>query len=524
MRWMLVLALLAAAPAWAKPPKKPVEKEKPTVSDAAAPTKKEAKQRSVAFAEYDAQMASGQKARAADALVVILDNADLADWHGEAYARFGDILADSDLSYAALCAYTRAFSTATDLTIEEVSLRVPAAIGLAEKVGDVAILEKPFSTNLGLARTEDVRGKMAYLAARENLRRQNYGVATAMLKLVKQGDPLYPEAKSLEGVILNQQARTEDALKAFEAAQKSGTDREVRFQDTLQLNTARTWYGAGNYPRAIEAFSRVSRSSEFWPEAQFERAWAHFRIDDINGALAQLFSLDTPFFEKYYFPEADLLRIYSFFLLCKFPEAEAEIEIFKNRYTSVDGKLKAWGEKSVEENFQTVRKYKEKGDTAGLPEMIWRPYAAEERLSASIKAVDSAEDELKRMRNVSANPFTERARSWLDERRKFLVDTEGGRVKDRIAAQEAEIGGMLGDSEIFVLDILRMKTQLYEQAALTGRMPDAARTVVRKDRLRRGYREWPFQGEIWADELGYYRIDVIPECPANMRQGVAGKP
>ena len=29
--------------------------------------------------------------------------------------------------------------------------------------------------------------------------------------------------------------------------------------------------------------------------------------------------------------------------------------------------------------------------------------------------------------------------------------------------------------------------------------------------------EW--QGEYWADELGYYRIDTKPECPENMMRG-----
>ena len=61
---------------------------------------------------------------------------------------------------------------------------------------------------------------------------------------------------------------------------------------------------------------------------------------------------------------------------------------------------------------------------------------------------------------------------------------------------------------------------MYEQSARAGKELEAAKTVKRTERLRKGYAEWPFEGEFWEDELGYYRVDVTPECPASMRQSV----
>ncbi len=520
-RWLPLLALLLATPAVAaKKGEKAKEPEKPSAADPAELTKKEAKQRSQAFATYDQEIAAGSKTRAADALVLITSDATLAEFHGEAYARLGDILAELSLPYAALCAYAKAFETASDTNVEEVSKRVPVALQIAEKVGDVAILEAPFAGNLGLARTEDVRGQMAFLAAREQVRREQWGTATAVLKMVKEGDPLYPDAKVLEGIVLNQQSRHEAALTAFEAAAKTGRDKDARWHDSLQLNLARTWYGAGNFPRAIEAYSRVSRASDFWPQAQFERAWAHFRIDDFNGTLGQLLPFDTSFFSKWYFPEADQLRIYAMFLICKFPESETQIEHFKDKYGPVHQALASWSSKSEADTFDAARLYMEKGKATELPEMIWRPWGNEERLARSIGAVQSAEDELKRMKAVAANPFSEHARDWLKARRDGLVNAEGGRVKARLAEQEAQLAEALANADIFVLDILRMKTQLYEQSAAQGKMLEAATSVKRTERVRKGWQEWPFEGEFWMDELGYYKVDITPECPASMRQSV----
>ncbi|GDX82138.1 hypothetical protein LBMAG42_39490 [Deltaproteobacteria bacterium] len=519
---ILLCLALCASTAWAggKAKAPPKEAEKPSAAEPAELTKKETKVREKAFAAYDTELAAGSKTRAADALVLIVEEADLAEFHGEAYAKLGDILKELSLPYAALCAYEKAFETASDTNVDEVSLRVPAAIEIAGKVGDLAILQKPFAGNLGLARTEDVRGQMAYLAAKENVRAGQWGTSSAILKMVKEGDPLWADAKVLDGIVLNQQDRHEEALKAFEAAGRASRGKDARWMDSLQLDTARTWYGAGNYPRAIEAYSRVPRESAFWPDAQFERGWAHFRIDDFNGALAQLLPFDSAFFAKWYFPEADLLRIYSMFLLCKFPESETQIEHFKDKYKPVHDKLAAWAGHDEAETFEAARKYMETGKTTELPEMIWRPWGGEERFSQSVKAVQSAEDELKRMKKVAANPFSDAAKAWLTQRHDDVVKAEGGRVKERFAGQEEQLGEMLANSEIFVLDILRMKQQMFEQAAITGKELEAARNVKRTERIRKGYQEWPFEGEFWADELGYYKVDVVPECPASMRQSV----
>jgi hypothetical protein len=124
------------------------------------------------------------------------------------------------------------------------------------------------------------------------------------------------------------------------------------------------------------------------------------------------------------------------------------------------------------------------------------------------------------MKGAASNPFTERARDWLKERRDTLVKTEGARVRERIVDQHQELKSMLADTEIFGLDILRMQAQAYERAANAGgKMESAARVVKREEKVRKGWREWPYEGEMWADELGYYRVDAVPECPASMSKG-----
>lgn len=522
---VISLALLAGAsasgPAVAKGREKdPAPAATSSVGSSAPASGVDDTARKAAFAEYEGQLATGQKARAADALVALVDDPARAAFHAEAYTRLGDLFGELSLPYAAAIAYAKGFDLADPTNVADIGQRVPKALEAAIKVGDRAVLQPAFAKNVGLARTEDVRGQMAYLAARENVRQKNYGVALGVIKMVPRGDPLYPEARALEGIVLSQQERWQDALTAFQDAQKAGGAKGKEFLDLQTLNLARAYYGAGNYPQAMRAFAAVSRESDQWPEAQFERSWAHFRVDDYNGTLSLLMSLDNPFFADFYYPEADLLRVYSAFMMCKFPASKALVEDFITHYKPIQATLKGWQGKTAADAFEAARRFREKGETGDLPRMILRPWATEERFGESIAAVDSANDELNRLKNVAANPFSDRARQWVTDRRNALIGAEGRRIQDRVAGQEAQLAEMLLNVQLFTVDIQAMTARLLQQAAEIGKMPDAARTVQREDPVRKGWQEWPYEGEVWADEIGYYRVTTVPECPASLRQSV----
>ena len=84
---------------------------------------------------------------------------------------------------------------------------------------------------------------------------------------------------------------------------------------------------------------------------------------------------------------------------------------------------------------------------------------------------------------------------------------------------EAELAELLGNSDVTKLDLMQMEARLYERASFTGKLPESKRRVKRQARVRAKERLWDWQGEYWADEIGYYKIDTKPECPENMTQG-----
>ena len=510
---LLALGLTSVADAKSPARRATRQAKADTVEDPAPPTMEE---RQAVFGAIDEAFKAGRKAEVADLLVEVVENPDHAVFHAEAYARLAGVLESLDLPFAALMAHERALATDAELA----SGSAKRAIALADKVGDTALLEKVFAANVGLDVDDATRSRMAYLAAREAHAKDNLGTAAAILKMVSKDDPYFPEAKTLEGVILARQGKPESALAPLLTAQAAAKQagRGDKFDNITTLNIARSYYAAENWPRAIEFYAQLPRESRQWVDAVFERAWAHFRLSDTNGALALLGVHESPFFQDWYFPEATLLRAHSLFLMCKFPAASKQIDDFVARYAPMRQTLAQVGARTPDDVFAQMRKHIEEGG-GELPEMVTWRFEEEDRFRDSLRAVRSAEEELARMQNVSANPFTEWASERVGSRKDALVRAEGARVQSRAADMEAQLVQMLADAEINKLDLMQMEQRLYEMSAAKGKAVEARETVSRKKRVKPDQRWWPWEGEYWQDEVGYYRITSKPDCPMGMQVG-----
>ncbi len=414
--------------------------------------------------------------------------------------------------YAALVLYGTAIST------DPLAAGKSAgdALRLAEQVGDLTLLEPIFGKNVGLDVDPTTRGRMALLAARYAHAQDSHAVAVGLLKMVAPDSPAYAEAKALEGVVLSHTGRYPEAIAAFQVAMAAGVKRPdaERWVTVMNLDVARAYYGAGDFVRAIEYFAKVPRSSPWWSQAQFERAWAHFRLDDLNGTLGLLSTHSSAWYADRYFPEAAMLEVYSLFLLCKFPAAGKGIDAFASRFTPMQAELAKVGSLTPAQAFESIASKQ----GAGLPPMVADLFLGEARFQRAAGAAKALDAELARLGSASG-PWAESARSLLSARKNELVQAEGGRVLARARAMEEELSTMLASIEMNKLDILQMESRMYERAANTGAMEKAKATVDRAVRVREGYRHWPYEGEGWADEIGWLRVDTKAECPESLRTG-----
>lgn len=507
--------MLASPLALGKPPKTPPAPPPPPAAvEPKVPTEEEF---SAALADFTRNIASGNKEAALDALVAVLNDPEKAPFHGAAYASMGTVLSNMDYPYAAMLAMGKGIQA--DATRNGKSVK--PVLELGEKLSDSAYLEQVFAKNVGLDVDAATRSKLAYLAARGSYYDGNYSTALGILSLVGKDSPDYGAAMRLKGVIQARLGKNTEALTSLLAAEQlAGTDQEA--QDIIALNLARVYYASENYARSIEYYAKVSRGSPWWPEAQFERAWAHFRLEDMNGTLGILQTHSTPFYADWYFPEAEMLRIYALFLLCKFPEASKQIDTFQTRWIPVRDDLQATlAGMDAAAVFAQAAAFAN-GEETKIDPMVLRGLGDEDRFTDAIAAVAAADKEIKGL-STRQGAWAELSLQLVKERREQIISAEGGRIKKGIEAKIEQLTTMLNDTELTKLDMLKLETRLYEQAAVKGEIAETERKARREIRVRKGFVSWPYEGEVWADEIGYYRVNAIPECPEGLMTGSGPK-
>ncbi len=483
---------------------------------APAPATMSDEQRASLFGPWATALAMGDRDGAAAALLAIVRDPTKADAHGEAWGRLADMYMQLGYEMAAVGAWGKAF--ALDGPRNAASLAT--AFELAETVHDDRPIAEAVGKNVGIPVEGETLNALAYTAARTQLDRGEVGLAVAVVALGDPGAPGFEDVAMMKGIVLAQQSRFDEAVEALQIAQATGVtnSRGQAFADLAALNLGRAYYGAGSYGLAITSYASVSRESPHWLEAQFERAWSHFRGNDINGALAMLFNHDTPFFTEDYHPEADLLRAYSLFMMCKFTDATAEINAFQERYEPMSAALAGISMTPQEAWTEVVAFVSDQPHQ--LPDWILDPFDGDPRLAEAQLAVAHAEKELARVDGLSPE-LAEVARKLVEGQKADIIRLEGERVLDRVSEARDELSSMLAGIEITRLDLLNLEAQMYQRASATGQLESADRVGELKELRKRktGFHVWPFQGEYWADELGWFVFDARPDCPESMARG-----
>jgi tetratricopeptide (TPR) repeat protein len=478
----------------------------------------------------DVEAATSDTARL-DALNAVLDDDALSDDHAEAWARMGRTLKATGQDEAALLAFGKAFEAGHAEAEDAV-----AAIEIADDIGDHAVVAGPIGIlEAGSARKmvkaldasagKDVRSHIAYLVAREMLRDDRLGPAIDWLGRVDGESPDFADAEGLRGVVLALQGKNEKALVPLQTAKALMTDRDRRFQEKTLLNLARAYYATRNWGQAIYHYKQIPRDSAYWPEAHFEQAWAHFMGADMPGALGFLHTHSSPFFAEMWFPEADMLRAQALFLLCKFDSAVVEIDRFEKRYEPLGEEMDAaLAQLDDATAFADLVTFLEGGEPR-LPALVLRAYRNEDRIAEARAAID-------RYRKAAAGvsglgDHDETVSGWLEDRAEALERREGARVLARAKSERARLTDWLTGLELSRIDILQLKADLYTRAAETGELEDV--TADRIGKLRnlsktRGdqWQVWPYQGEYWADELGWYQVDTRSSCTDKVGRAVGG--
>ena len=428
-----------------------------------------------------------------------------------------------------------AYYNATLKWLASLSRQLPDSTGILEKIG------KFQKSDLEQPALEKVRDELYFLLGKYYYQKGNFKQAVELYSAVPSSSEFYVQAKLFEGATHVREYQAKPAVDAFKevlkAAAESNDPNIKPYEDLANLSLARTFYSTGQFDLATKYFDRVSQESYDWANSLFESSWANFMLKQkgYSKALGNIHTIQAPFFENYIKPEsiAEGLTVKAtiYFYNCLYDRAESAISEFNAVYPDLFRELS----KIVATNTDNAALFelavKIRKGTSGMPEKTERAARAvlsDTSLKKRFEYVDELTRELDRHDKADASwKNTNIAQTILADltlqkslamneagdlsrrRIKRLTDELAQLIKRVIKIEYEILQGAKGDLEQEVQE----EQQLVKQKGTAKRFED-----IRADDE---HYMWPFTGEYWRDELGYYRVRIGNKCEKSAPEGAS---
>lgn len=373
--------------------------------------------------------------------------------------------------------------------------------------------------------------------------RQNFKEARKMFKAVKQGNPAYPGAQYMLGLLrlgVGQADRPppkfKEAAENFENARNAipkdtKNAKLIDLRDLATLGLARL-----NYEQAYELeegdakrdaglrtsmleFQKVPRFASAWSEALFERAWAHTVNNDYGRALGALHSLSAPYFQDQFYPEAKVLQAIIYYYNCQWDRVNTILDETKSSYDPMAERMTklAEGNLGFDEWYPLLQKSMAQTEGAEdeglLPRRVAAAIALDPKfvkMEGFLKEIDREQKVFEKNRTFAKSDMGTTLVEDFDEIRKGYLGVMGKFLKAKVTSLAAELADISTRASLIALETKTAEADWLEQ----GRDIDS----LQRKRLPRpfipddSFQFWWFRNEYWIDELGYYEFTIKTEC------------
>ena len=475
---------------------------------------------------------------ASDALFNLIENnklnnpSDLAD----AQQHLGDSLYHMGLYQSALYYYLDAIHNGAQTRAFGPSLA--RVIELSDKLRDDRRLLQELQNIQPAQIPAELRRDAGYFYGQLFFRKEDYDGAKRALHAVGKDSPYYGKARYTEGVIDSLGDDIPGAVAAFRdsinaggapapmSKVSSGDNAPDVVEDEARLAVARTLYAAGKYDQAVKAFRDVSQDGNEWAPSLFDNAWALYKNGEFGSSLGNVLSTRSPFFDAYYEPEGMILEAIVYYRLCLFPQANMTINKFVSTYGPYFRKIDSFNKQAAsrppEQVFAFLKDFVDspKGKAASfMPYDLMLTVAQDGKISDILYHLRAIEYEQARIRDIGPWRGTRVAQACMDQmngHKESLQKLGGKLVQLEFENQYDKLNDLLAQAKTIRFEITLGEKNALEQSIIHG--TGAATGAVQGHthdvdvHVPDDHYYWPFEGEYWKDEIGYYQFAVEGEC------------
>ncbi len=384
--------------------------------------------------------------------------------------------------------------------------------------------------------------QLNYLLGRYKYRNRQYDDAIRLFTNVSKQSKYYIKSQFFTGISYVQLRKSVPAVKGFQNIVQAidngveGVDDDARMRDLAYLSMARTYYSASvildpetNTPKidqnrlsaAVKYWNKIDVASEYWLDGLFEESWAYFMAGDYAHALGNIHTIQAPYFPNSYYPEAEILRAVIYFSNCQYDDAGTIVAKFQKKYQPIFDALKKKldgfkGENQEEAFYKFLKDVRDnKADLPASIKTVVTNALSDRQLLRHIKYVELLDEEAKRFQKAKPD-FVNSAlgndvKDALQLARDIAVRNAGQLARERYQRNIDELNEHLRDGVKIQIDITAAQRGQLD-AALAGTKVDAVESERNRVKPDEEHLLWPFDGEYWRDELGFYRQSITTKC------------
>ena len=428
----------------------------------------------------------------------------------------------------------------TLLWLAKLATDLPEPADIVERVGKYSEEQVGKFNN---KEQQDLYWQLNYLLGRYKYRNGQYPEALGLFEKVNRKSKFYVQAQFFDGISNVQLRQSKPAVQSFQkilGAIEEGdveVEDEARMRDLAYLSMARTFYSASikldeqtNAPTvdqtrlsaAVKYWNKVDVSSEYWLDALFEESWAYFMAGDYSHALGNIHTIESPYFPHANYPEADVLRAVIYFANCQYDDALTIVAKFRGHYEPIrdalqkqldDFKKQSNPEEAFYKFMKDVRDDKAKMDPKIAP--IVKTSLSDRQLLRNLEYVRILDEETKRFdkspKSFQSSKVADMVKDSVHDARELAIRNAGDLARARYERNLADLNEQLRNGQKILIDITAAQRNQLDQAIQGAQVTveESKANIVKPDEE---HVIWPFNGEYWRDELGFYRQTITSKC------------
>jgi hypothetical protein len=264
-----------------------------------------------------------------------------------------------------------------------------------------------------------------YLKAKYYLKKNQPAKALEFAQWVPVNSPKYYKAQYVAAIAEYEMGKGEASLNRQKemASQltKNGKDKDVLA--LFEMNIGRAAFQMAKYKDSLDAFQKVPKENALWIQSLMEEAWVQLQSKDMAGAIGNMHSIQSPYFNGVYKPESYVLRSIAYLSICQYADAFKSIAYLEHTYQPWLDKLNQFNAShNATQAYDMVIKHlqdKTNPNSEGLPFQAIREVARQRDFLNAQESVNQLIDE------NSGYPFI---KGLIEKDRKSLVSRRNAAV------------------------------------------------------------------------------------------------